>query len=619
MSFFAELQRRNVVRVGAAYLVASWLLVQVAGTLFPLFGFDDAPTRIIVIVLAIGLIPALVCAWAFRLTPGGLRKESATGTDQLEAPGSGKRLDRIIMVVLALALGYFAFDQFVLDPRRDAATATRQAEELEQARQQGRSEAKIDGYGDQSIVVLPFTNMSDDAGNEYFSDGISEELLNLLAGVPELRVISRTSAFYYKGKDVKVTQLAEELKVAHVLEGSVRKAGDRVRITAQLIEARTDTHLWSQTWDLTLDDIFAVQQQIAGQVMEQLKVTLLEQPAPQQQTDPEAYAKFLRARFLGGRGNAESYEQAIALLEEVLAIDPDYVRAWDMLASIYINQTSKGLRPAEAGFALIRETAEKTLSIDTDFASAHSRLGWVAMLGDGDLQQSARHYERAAELAPGNERVLGDAASLLKTLGRIDECIAFDEYSVARDPLNAVGFYNLGGSYLYAGRWDEALAALETTLQLTPNRIGAWFQTGVANLLKGDATAAVAAFERESLDVLKLIGLAMGQHAAGNTVAAEEVLNDLITNWEKEAAYNISYVFAFRGETDKAFEWLDKAVEYGDPGIVEIGVEPLFRNIHEDPRWLPFLESVGRSPAQLDAIKFDVSLPAPRTKASVVL
>ena len=618
MSLFAELRRRNVFRVGAAYLVAAWLLVQVAGTLFPLFGFDETPIRIIVIVLAIGLVPTLVLAWVFRLTPAGLRKESRSDPAEVSSPQSGKRLDRVIMVVLALALGYFAFDQFVLDPQRDAASAARQAAELEQARQQGRSDALVDSYGDQSIVVLPFTNMSEDAENEYFSDGISEELLNLLAGIPELRVISRTSAFSYKGKDVKVTQLADDLNVAHVLEGSVRKSGNRVRITAQLIEARTDTHLWSHTWDLTLDDIFAVQEQIAAQVLERLKVTLLEEPPQPVQTDPEAYSIFLQARFLGGRGNAEAYEQAIGLLKRVLEIDPNYVRAWDMLASIYINQTSKGLRPAQEGFALIRETAEKTLSIDPDFASAHARLGWVSMLGDGDLQQSARHYERAVELAPNNERVLGDAASLMKTLGRIDKCIALDESSVVRDPINAVGFYNLGGTYIYAGRWDDAIVALETTLRLSPNRIGAWFQLGIGYLLKGDPAGAVPNFERESLQVLQLIGLAMGHHANGDAAAAEVALTELITNYEKEAAYNISYVFAFRGETEKAFEWLAKAIEYGDPGIVEIGVEPLFKNIHEDPRWLPFLESVGRSPAQLDAIEFNIKLPAPEQKPGVI-
>lgn len=609
MSLIAELRRRNVLRVGAAYLVAAWLLIQVAETLFPLFGFPDTAARIVVIVLGIGLIPALVLAWAFKLTPQGVRKESEADGSPSLSPAAGRRLDHVIMVALAVALGYFAFDRFVLGPQREAAAEARKSAELDQARQQGRSEALIDAYGDQSIVVLPFVNMSDDAGNEYFSDGITEELLNLLAGVPDLRVISRTSAFSYKGKDVKLTQVADELNVAHVLEGSVRKSGSRVRITAQLIEARSDSHLWSQTWDLELDDIFAIQEQIAAQVVEHLKVALLGQPLHPVATDPQAYALYLQARYLGGQGGAESYKEAITLLEQSLAIDPAYAPAWDGLAGIYINQASKGLRDWQEGFSRAREASARALDIDPRFAPAHARLGWVAMLFQNDLAQAARHYQRALELAPTNDRIIGDAASLLKSLGRLDECVALDEYVVTRDPVNAVGHFNLGGSYLYAGRWDDALAAWQTALRLSPNRIGAHYQIGIVRLFKGEPEAALAAFGQEPLEVLKLLGRAMAQHALGDVEAANRALTELIDGYPRDAAYNIAYVMAFRGEADRAFKWLDKAIEYGDPGLAEIAVEPLFGNIVSDPRWLPLLESIGKSPAQLDAIEFRVTLP----------
>jgi TolB-like protein len=236
MSLYAELKRRNVLRVGAAYVVTAWLIIQVVETIFPAFGFGDAAVRIATIVLAIGLVPALILAWAFELTPEGLKKDEDVDRTLPVSVKAGKRLDRMILVVLALALGYFAFDKFVLDPARDAAL-------VEEATQQARSDALVESYGDKSIAVLPFVNMSDDAGNEYFSDGISEELLNLLARIPDLRVIARTSSFAFKGKDLTAREIARELEVAHVLEGSVRKAGDRVRITAQLIEARSDTHL----------------------------------------------------------------------------------------------------------------------------------------------------------------------------------------------------------------------------------------------------------------------------------------------------------------------------------------------------------------------------------------
>ena len=307
MSFFNELKRRNVIRVATAYAVAAWLVIQVVETIFPIYGLSDASIRLVIGVLAIGLIPALVFAWAFELTPEGLKKESEIDRTRSITPHTGKKLDRMIIVVLALALGYFGFDKFVLGPQREAAGQEQVAGQVEEARQQGRTEALVESYGDKSIAVLPFVNTSSDVEQEYFSDGISEELLSLLAKIPELRVISRSSAFSYKGKDIRVVKVAEELNVAHILEGSVRRAGNKVRITAQLIEARSDTQLWSDTYDRHLDDIFAIQDEIAATVVEQLKITLLGDAPKVRETSPEAYALFLQARHLGRQGSVEGW------------------------------------------------------------------------------------------------------------------------------------------------------------------------------------------------------------------------------------------------------------------------------------------------------------------------
>ncbi len=609
MSVVAEFRKRNVFRVGAAYLVAAWLIVQVSETLFPLFGFGDRPARVVVILLAIGFLPALILAWAFRLTPEGLRRES-----EFDAPLSARtlrRLDRWIMLVLALALGVFAFDRFILDPQREARFRDELAAQVEQARQVARKEALQGVYGERSIVVLPFVNMSDDAGNEFFSDGISEELLNLLAKIPELRVISRSSAFSYKGKDVKVGQIAEELNVAHVLEGSVRKAGERVRITAQLIDARADTHLWSETFDRRLDDIFAVQEEIAAAVSERLRVSLLGGVPRPRTTDPDAYSLYLQARFLSQQATEEAYAAAIGLLERVLAVDPDFLPARDAMAGIYLNQAGKGLRPREEGFELARSAARQSLAIDPTFAPAYARLGWLALVADDDLALAARHYQRALELAPTNVHTIGDSTSLLKSLGRMDECVALDEYVVARDPVNAVGYFNLGGSYLYARRYDDAIEALETSLRLSPGRIGAHLQLGIALLLRGEAASALEHMRREPHELLRLIGLALAHHALGEHDVAERLQGELIEKYERDAAYNIAYVAAYRGDADAAFDWLGRAVRYGDPGLADLAADPLFDNLRSDPRWLPFLESVGKAPAQLDAIGFDIRLPVP--------
>ena len=304
MSLFSELKRRNVLRVAVAYLAVAWLLIQIVETLFPVFGLSDALIRLVVILLAIGFPLTLIFSWLYELTPEGLKLERDVDRSRSVAHHTGKKLDRAIIVVLALSLGYFALDKFVLDPARDAIRE-------ESVAQQARSEALVESYGDKSIAVLPFVNMSSDAEQEYFSDGISEELLNLLAKIPELRVISRSSSFSYKGKEVSIPIVAEQLNVAHILEGSVRKTGNRVRITAQLIEARSDTHLWSETYDRTLDDIFATQDEIAAEVVEQLKVTLLSNDAPKvRQTDPAAYALFLQARHIRLQGSGEAYEKA---------------------------------------------------------------------------------------------------------------------------------------------------------------------------------------------------------------------------------------------------------------------------------------------------------------------
>ena len=241
MSLFEELKRRNVFRIAIAYLAGGWLLIQIVETIFPAFGLGDFAVRMIVIVFAIGLIPTLIITWAFELTPEGLKKESDVDRSQSFTPQTRKKLDRIIMLVLALALGYFAFDKFVLGPARDVAIAQTAAKAgAEQALQKARDAIP----SDHSIAVLPFVNMSDDASNEYFSEGLSEELLNLLARIPELRVAARTSSFSFKDKNLEIPEIASRLKVAHVLEGSVRKHGNQIRITAQLIQANNGYHLW---------------------------------------------------------------------------------------------------------------------------------------------------------------------------------------------------------------------------------------------------------------------------------------------------------------------------------------------------------------------------------------
>jgi len=462
---------------------------------------------------------------------------------------------------------------------------------------------------EKSIAVLPFVDMSAGKDQEYFSDGISEELLNLLAKIPQLQVTARTSSFAFKGKEIGVPEIARTLHVAHVLEGSVRKAGNSVRITAQLIKAGTDTHLWSQTYDRKLDDIFAIQDEIAADVVKQLKITLLGAAPKARTTDPEAYALYLQAVQLGRQFTAEPFQQSDALYRKVLAIDPRYAPAWYGLARNFGNETGQGLLPGKEGFAQAREAAVRALAIDPDYAPAHAQLGWIAMYGDSDLVGAAQHLERALALDPADLRVLTTSVTLLQSLGRLDEALALEEAAVRRDPVNVTTLFNLGYHQRMAGRLDAAISSFRTVLSMSPSNGGAHCQLGVALLLKGDAKGALAEIEQETSEIYKMIGLPLAYHALGRKADSDAALAALIAKYEKDGPSNIASVYAYRGEADKAFEWLDKAVEYGDGGLGEIVTDNLFDKIHADPRWLAFLRKIGKAPEQLAKVEFKVTLP----------
>lgn len=401
MSFLNELRRRNVLRVGAAYIVGSWLLIQVAETIFPLFGFDDSPARIVVIALAIGFIPALIFSWAFEITPEGLKKEADVDHGGAIALAATKRLDRIVLFVLALAVGYFAFDKFVLDPARDHSS-------VEKARQEGRTEALVESYGDKSIAVLPFIDMSANKDQEYMSDGIAEELLNLLAKIPDLRVISRSSAFAFKGKDIDIRSVAEKLDVAYVLEGSVRKAGQQLRITAQLIEARSDTHLWSETYDRDLINVFEIQDQISAAIIAALKIKLLGGVGSQ-----SASGHFV---------NADAYDAYLIGNERLaLLIDED-------------------IKAARAQF-------EKAIDIEPEFAAAHVQLAYSLLL----LEQQRI----------GNEKL--DSEDIDATV------TAHLDRALKSVPDLPEAFGVRGYNHIRRGRYAKARDALDRAISLNPN------------------------------------------------------------------------------------------------------------------------------------------------------
>jgi TolB-like protein len=500
-------------------------------------------------------------------------------------------------LLLVLGLGLFWYQQHTGDTAAD----TPASDEMP---------AALAAPDERSIAVLPFVDLSPEKTQEYMSDGIAEELLNLLAQIPGLKVIARTSSFAFKGEKIEIGEIARKLNVAYVLEGSVRASGDKLRVAAQLIRAADSTHVWSERYDGSLKDIFAVQDEISAAVVEQLKIKLLGDAPKSKPVDPRAYAMFLQARQLNRQRSAEGFEQAVDLLQQAVAIAPDYAGAWDQLGDAYIGQANDGLRPIAEGYELAREAATKALALQPEFAPAHARLGRIAMNYDGDLAAAARHYMRALSLTSDDADIYRSACVFARSLGRLDMGIALCQFATSRDPVFANGYGNLAVTFRFAGRTDEAIASARMALRLSPGYINGHYNVAVAMLQQGKAREALAELQQEpAAGGWSKIGLPMVLHALGRKAESDAALAQLIREEAESAAYNIAYVHAFRNEPDKAFQWLDRARLTHDPGLSGIAVEPLFDNIKRDPRWLAYLRELGRAPEQLAAIKFDVTVP----------
>ena len=613
MKLFTELRRRNVFRVTFGYVVSCWLLLQVADVLLNVAEAPDWVLQTLFIVAILGFPVVVFFSWAYEVTPEGIKREEEVDRSQSVTHVTGRKLDRAIFVVLLISLGYFIWEaRFKDDPVQvpsEAGQASASADSGQSAAsdQPGSREVEATVIPEKSIAVLPFVNMSRDAGNEYFSDGLSEELLNLLAKIPDLKVAARTSSFSLKGKNLHISEVGELLKVAHVLEGSVRKSGDQVRVTAQLIKIDDGYHLWSETYDRTLEDIFAIQDEIASAVVDQLKITLLGEAPRARETDPEAWSLYLEARHTHRQMTADSLKESQGLYERALSIDANLVAAMKGLASNLMNQENHGLLPVGEGYGRALAILERALELEPDNVLVHEGLGWLAIFHDSDLARAAVHYQHALDIDPSDPEIIGASAALLVHLGRPEDAIGPKEYSIARDPLNPVGYSNLGSIYYFAGQWDEAIASYRRALELSPDYIGAYYFTGAAYLMKGDAERAREAFMQEGDDEYRVKGLALASHALGQEEAFRTGLEELADRWGRQWPSEVAHVHAWTGDADRAFEWLRKSVDEEEGAFNP--VEPLLGPLRTDPRWEPLLESIGKSADQLNAIEFEVALP----------
>ncbi|HSA92131.1 MAG TPA: protein kinase [Terriglobales bacterium] len=446
-----------------------------------------------------------------------------------------------------------------------------------------------------SIAVLPFVDMSEEKNQEYFSDGLAEELLNDLAKIPELRVAARTSAFQFKGKSEDLRTVGEKLNVATILEGSVRREGNRVRITAQLIKAADGFHLWSQTYDREIDDIFTVQDEIAQAVVGSLKVTLLggKTATATRDTNPEAYSAYLQGRYFFGRRSEEAFKKAVGYYEQAIKLDPSYAPGWVGLAEVRSRQADAGYLPTEEGYGKAREAVKRALELDPNLAEAHAAMGKIQRSYDWDWAGADASFRRALALEPGNATVLRHVAGLAATLGRFEEALPLDRRAVELDPLSAPAFFYRGMDAYYAGRLEEAEAAFRKALELTPERPLTHNLLSRIYLEQSDPQRALAEIEREPELLWSLFGRALVYHALGRKKESDAALTEMIAKYQAVSAYQIAQAYGFRGEADRAFEWLERAYTQRDGGLTQLKGDPLLRNIERDPRYAPFLKKMN--------------------------
>jgi TolB-like protein len=608
VSFFEELKRRNVPRVALAYLAGSWLLIQVAETLLPIFGAEETGARVLVLLLAIGFVPALILSWLYRWTPEGWRLEvdpTAAGTPAARAAAheGTRRLDRLIIVTLTLAVGYFAVDKFLLDPARDAQIA-------EAAAEQARAEAAERAYGQRAIAVMPFRSF--DAERVSFAEGIAEQLLLKLGSLPELRVAAASSAFSFRDSNASAREIGAALHVSHLLEGSVHAAGDSVRITARLVDVDRDAQVWAETFDRQLGDVFAIQDEIAASVVEALEVTLGGEIPATRRTNPETYRLYLQAQFLLRAGRHVN-DEVEPLLNRAIELDPDYVPALLALARVYNRRSQDTPDDVREHFEReVRALVDRALALDPENGLAHGWSGWVLWFYDEDRAAAVREFERALALDRTNVDMLHGAQQIARLLGQYDEAIILGRYETLQDPICARCYWQLGVSYLVAGDLTASEGAFRTVAKFDAGSddTDPYLMLGVIQLLRSDGVAALTEFSNlPENSPNRLVGTALASHTLGDEAARDAAVDSL--SKMEDASRWLAPIYAWMGDRDRAFEAIRVNLDarYFWYGGLSVRQDPVFRNLHDDPRWDDVLRRLGWTPDRLPADDLELDIP----------
>ena len=591
-AFFGESKRRNVLRAAALYAAGVWAVAQGISQLAPSVGLPDWSTRWFLVAAIIGFPCWLAFAWFYEITPTGVKRESEIAPADSIAQHTGKRFDRWIIGVLLAAVVLLVTNTFVL--RRDA---TSQAS----ATDAKVPTAPIVKIPQKSIAVLPLANDSGDKDQQYFSDGLSEDFINALSQFAGLKVIGRNSAFQFRNTKDDAQTIGAKLGVAHLLEGSVRREGDTVRISAELINTKDASTLWSQHYDRPYKDLFRLQDDVTHAVASALQAKLLNSDGavPQSDRPPSAnlaaYTAYLQGKFYNARGTEADQREGIVQYQAAIQDDPRYALAYAALSSAWSDMAGQYLSGTEAqqAYTKARAAANSALALEPNLAAAHGARGNLLIRADFDWAGAQAEYRRSTQLAPDNGSSLFNLGNLSATLGDLDQAVRLNQQALATDPLNAHRYF-FQASYLSGlGHLDEAAAAAHEAIELQPATDGYREQLTIIEIQRGDAKAALAAAQAEPPGVWQDEALALARQIGPDHAAADVALKHLIDHWADAAPYQIAEVYALRRDRDNMFQWLDRAWTSRDPGISLLLHDPFILRYQHDPRFAAFCRMVG--------------------------
>jgi len=543
--------------------------------------------------LILGFPLALIFAWAFEMTPDGLKKEKDIDRSQSFVRTNGKKLNFTIIALLVVALGYFVWEsRFQMESEPVSQEPVAQTVNPDNAEVAFSPSTENDSPDSNTIAVLPFTNMSSDPEQEYFSDGITEEVLNLLVKIPELKVTSRTSVFTFKGQNVDIPTVAKKLGVAHILEGSVRKVGDRVRITAQLIEAANDVHLWSETYERKLDDIFAIQDEIAREVVKALQIQLLGEAPLAVSTNIEAYKLYLRGNHFASLNTKESWESSVTAYLEAIALDANFAPPWVGLSNVLRYQGHTDLTDMQEAMEASRRAALRALELDNQLAEAWLALAQIQFYYDWDWSNAEVTIRTALKYGPQNAPVLREASWVLLTLGEAEDALELTQLAVDLDPLDYSGLTSLGTTYWALGQPKEEERIYRHILELYPDAISVKSWLAAALTVQGRADEGLQYLDFDSKNKWQKSMSAIVLHSLGRHEEERQMQQYMIDNKGHMWAFAISMTYAWHGDLDTAFEWLDIAYKQKDPFMSQLIYNPWQANLHDDPRWEGVLDKM---------------------------